>query len=239
MQGRKSNAILDAGAHRGVLPEPPRRGGSRGRHRRRRRASRSRCPTRSSARSCRSSCRRSGRTRPASRSCPSTTSTARRDAVEKVLLDEGFSVLGWRDVPVDDDVPGKSAREVMPAFRAGLRRRRPSSPATSSSATCTSRAKRIEHEVPVMLARGGVYFPSLSARVVCLQGHAHARSAAATSTPTSATRASRPRSRSCTRGSRRTPSRAGRSRTRTGCSRTTARSTPCRATRTGCAPAKA
>ena len=37
-------------------------------------------------------------------------------AVEKVLIDEGFSVLGWRDVPVDADVPGKSAREVMPAF---------------------------------------------------------------------------------------------------------------------------
>ena len=38
-------------------------------------------------------------------------------AVEKVLLDEGFTVLGWRDVPVEADVPGKSAREVMPAFR--------------------------------------------------------------------------------------------------------------------------
>ena len=38
--------------------------------------------------------------------------------VEKVLLDEGFSVLGWREyVPVESEVPGKSAREVMPAFR--------------------------------------------------------------------------------------------------------------------------
>src|SRR6476660_7770457 len=38
-------------------------------------------------------------------------------AVEKVFIDEGFRVLGWRDVPIDAAVPGKSAREVMPAFR--------------------------------------------------------------------------------------------------------------------------
>src|SRR4051794_36676155 len=38
-------------------------------------------------------------------------------AVEKVLLDEGFAVLGWREVPIDAEVPGKSAREVMPMFR--------------------------------------------------------------------------------------------------------------------------
>jgi glutamate synthase (NADPH/NADH) large chain len=38
-------------------------------------------------------------------------------ATEKVLIDEGFRILGWRAVPIDPDVPGKSAREVMPAFR--------------------------------------------------------------------------------------------------------------------------
>ena len=37
--------------------------------------------------------------------------------VEKVLADEGFSVLGWRDVPIGAEVPGASAREVMPAFK--------------------------------------------------------------------------------------------------------------------------
>ena len=36
--------------------------------------------------------------------------------VEKVLADEGFDVLGWRAVPVDPNVPGKSARELMPVF---------------------------------------------------------------------------------------------------------------------------
>src|SRR5205823_12387596 len=29
--------------------------------------------------------------------------------VEKVLADEGFDILGWRAVPVDPNVPGKSA----------------------------------------------------------------------------------------------------------------------------------
>src|SRR5690349_15299065 len=37
--------------------------------------------------------------------------------VEEILQDEGFTVLGWRDVPIVGDVPGPSAREVMPVFR--------------------------------------------------------------------------------------------------------------------------
>ena len=39
-----------------------------------------------------------------------------RDDVGKVFADEGFDVLGWREVPVDAAQPGASAREVMPAF---------------------------------------------------------------------------------------------------------------------------
>jgi len=33
---------------------------------------------------------------------------ATKDAVAKVLADEGFAVLGWRDVPVDGSRPGAS-----------------------------------------------------------------------------------------------------------------------------------
>jgi len=92
-------------------------------------------------------------------------------AVEKVLREEGFSILGWRDVPVEADVPGKSAREVMPAFRqvfidkAGLA-------GDDLERHVYLARKHLEHAVPVMLGtnRGGVYFPSLSGRVVCYKG---------------------------------------------------------------------
>src|SRR3954468_19489086 len=41
---------------------------------------------------------------------------ATKDAVAKVLAAEGFTVLGWRVVPIDGTQPGKSAQEQMPAF---------------------------------------------------------------------------------------------------------------------------
>src|SRR5450755_1657523 len=39
-----------------------------------------------------------------------------RDAVAKLLADEGFSVLGRREVPINPDGIGASARAAMPAF---------------------------------------------------------------------------------------------------------------------------
>src|SRR3954447_17801996 len=36
---------------------------------------------------------------------------------ERVVADEGQTLLGWRDVPVDKNVPGPSAAEVMPVVR--------------------------------------------------------------------------------------------------------------------------
>ncbi|MGO9873676.1 MAG: glutamate synthase large subunit [Acidimicrobiia bacterium] len=92
-------------------------------------------------------------------------------AVEKIFLDEGFSVLGWRDVPVDGDVPGKSAREVMPAFRQVFVDK-PGVVGDELERHVYIARKHLEHAVPVMLAsnRGGVYFPSLSGRVVCYKG---------------------------------------------------------------------
>src|SRR4051794_33706701 len=47
---------------------------------------------------------------------PPDTAAGTKDDVEKVLADEGFTILGWRDVPVDGTVPGKSAQELMPTF---------------------------------------------------------------------------------------------------------------------------
>ncbi|MBW3621508.1 MAG: glutamate synthase subunit alpha, partial [Actinobacteria bacterium] len=38
-------------------------------------------------------------------------------AVEKIVVDEGLRVVGWRDVPTDDSTIGSMARDVMPTFR--------------------------------------------------------------------------------------------------------------------------
>ena len=70
-----------------------------------------------------------------------------------------------------------------------------------------------------------------------LQGHAHGPAAARLLPRPAGPRAPRRRSRSSTRASRPTRSRAGSSRTRTATSPTTARSTRCAATSTGCARA--
>src|SRR6476469_9760331 len=37
--------------------------------------------------------------------------------LERIVAQEGQTLLGWRDVPVDENVPGPSAAEVMPIVR--------------------------------------------------------------------------------------------------------------------------
>ena len=158
-----------------------------------------------------------------------------RDAVAKLLVDEGF-VRARRPRGADRRL---GARRVGAAgnARASSRSssRRTISPATIElelSATSTSRASgsstRSRRLLPVALDPH-----------VRLQGHADRAAAAGLLSRPLRSRAPLRARASCTRGSRRTPSRAGRSRTRTASSRTTARSTRCRATRTGCGPARA
>ncbi|HET9728173.1 MAG TPA: glutamate synthase large subunit [Acidimicrobiia bacterium] len=85
-----------------------------------------------------------------------------RDSVDKVLADEGFAVLGWRDVPVDAACPGKSARDQMPAFHQVFASKDGLTGDELERHVYLAR-KRIEHET-------GAYFPSLSARVVVYKG---------------------------------------------------------------------
>ncbi|SPL98494.1 Glutamate synthase [NADPH] large chain [[Actinomadura] parvosata subsp. kistnae] len=83
--------------------------------------------------------------------------------IEEIAAEEGLTVLGWRDLPVDRELPGPSARAVMPHFaqlfvsdpegRTGLELDR--------LAFCLR--KRAEHEADV-------YFPSLSSRTVVYKG---------------------------------------------------------------------
>jgi glutamate synthase (NADPH/NADH) large chain len=84
------------------------------------------------------------------------------EEVDKVLRDEGFNVLGWREVPVDLSVPGASAREVAPAFRQVFVEKLGVTGLELERHVYIAR-KRAEHHTEV-------YFPSLSARVLIYKG---------------------------------------------------------------------
>jgi glutamate synthase (NADPH/NADH) large chain len=83
--------------------------------------------------------------------------------IEEIAAEEGLTVLGWRDLPVDRTLPGPSARAVMPYFKQLF----VSSPGGQSGIDLDRLAfclrKRAEHETDV-------YFPSLSARTVVYKG---------------------------------------------------------------------
>ncbi|MFI6497634.1 glutamate synthase large subunit [Nonomuraea typhae] len=83
--------------------------------------------------------------------------------IEEIAAEEGLTVLGWRDVPVDRELPGPSARAVMPFFRQLF----VAGPGGESGLELDRLAfclrKRAEHEVDV-------YFPSLSSRTIVYKG---------------------------------------------------------------------
>ncbi|MBG0829588.1 glutamate synthase large subunit [Planomonospora sp. ID67723] len=83
--------------------------------------------------------------------------------IEEIAAEEGLTVLGWRDVPVDRALPGPSARAVMPFFRQLF----VASPGGETGLALDRLAfclrKRAEHEVDV-------YFPSLSSRTIVYKG---------------------------------------------------------------------
>jgi glutamate synthase (NADPH) large chain len=85
-----------------------------------------------------------------------------KDDVAKVLADEGFDVLGWREVPVDAMQPGASAREQMPDFAQVFVVKNGLAGDELERHVYLVR-KRIEHETDA-------YFASLSARVVVYKG---------------------------------------------------------------------
>ncbi len=82
--------------------------------------------------------------------------------IEKIFVDEGFEILGWRDVPVDATVPGKTAAAAMPSFRQIFVSKFGLSGIELERHVWCAR-KRIEHE-------SGVYFPSLSCRTMVYKG---------------------------------------------------------------------
>ncbi|MET0930426.1 MAG: glutamate synthase subunit alpha, partial [Aeromicrobium sp.] len=89
---------------------------------------------------------------------------AARTAIEAMATEEGLTVLGWRDVPVNPEILGSMSRGAMPSFalmfvvaagepRSGIELDR----------VAFALRKRAEHELEV-------YFPSLSSRTLVYKG---------------------------------------------------------------------
>ncbi|MEO9224666.1 MAG: glutamate synthase large subunit, partial [Acidimicrobiales bacterium] len=101
--------------------------------------------------------------------------------VENIMASESATLLGWRDVPVDDTIIGATARAVMPTFcQVFLTVAGPDGTPLSGLAL-ERRAfvirKRTEHEITIngraSVMQGGepsVYFPSLSCRTFVYKG---------------------------------------------------------------------
>ncbi len=91
-------------------------------------------------------------------------------AVEAILEEEGFTILGWRDVPVNAEVAGPTAREAMPSFRQVFASKGDLADLELDRHVYCAR-KRIERETAAEHGEdAGVYFPSLSARTFIYKG---------------------------------------------------------------------
>ncbi|SEL27900.1 glutamate synthase large subunit [Nonomuraea pusilla] len=91
---------------------------------------------------------------------------ARSEAVariEEIAAEEGLTVLGWREPPVDRELPGPSARAVMPHFAQLFVAGPDGESGLDLDRLAFCLRKRAEHE-------SGVYFPSLSSRTVVYKG---------------------------------------------------------------------
>ena len=133
--------------------------------------------------------------------------------LEAIVEQEGQGVVCWRDVPVDPAFAGRTAAQSAPLVRQLI---------VAAGGAAADDQDAFERKLYVirrrLRARGRRRRdrPELLVAHDRLQGDAD-RAAAARLLPRPAGRAHRrPRSRSSTPGSRRTPSRAGSSRTRTG-----------------------
>ncbi|GLU45916.1 glutamate synthase large subunit [Nocardiopsis ansamitocini] len=89
-------------------------------------------------------------------------------AIERIVEEEGLSLLGWRDLPFEPRYCGPVAAEAMPFFGQLFISGRAGTPSAGLGGIELERyaycvRKRAEHEV-------GVYFPSLSPRTITYKG---------------------------------------------------------------------
>ena len=87
-----------------------------------------------------------------------------RQRIEEIAVEEGLTVLGWREVPIDPSMLGATAVSVMPSFAqlfVSAAGERLMGMALERRAFCLR--KRAERETDV-------YFPSLSSRTIAYKG---------------------------------------------------------------------
>ena len=90
-----------------------------------------------------------------------------QSAIARILNEERLELLGWREVPVNPDCLGESARRVMPYFSLMFVRGVNGESDIDLDRLLFIARKRIEHELS---ADEQTYFPSLSARTLIYKG---------------------------------------------------------------------
>ncbi len=90
-----------------------------------------------------------------------------QSAIVRILNEERLELLGWREVPVNPDCLGESARRVMPYFSLMFVRGVDGESDIDLDRLLFIARKRIEHELS---ADEQTYFPSLSARTLIYKG---------------------------------------------------------------------
>ncbi|MBI4510765.1 MAG: glutamate synthase large subunit [Deltaproteobacteria bacterium] len=95
---------------------------------------------------------------------------------ERVILEEGMRLIGWRDVPVNPQACGPSSRAVMPAIRQVFVGRGDACP-DAADEDCLERKLYVVRKKIERLAResgvapaDGFYIPSLSSRTLVYKG---------------------------------------------------------------------
>jgi glutamate synthase domain-containing protein 2/glutamate synthase domain-containing protein 1/glutamate synthase domain-containing protein 3 len=86
--------------------------------------------------------------------------------IEKIVREEGLSVLGWRDTPIDGDAIGRVARGSQPYIQQIFVARAKGMTEADLERRLYIVRKRVESEAGSM----GVYIPSLSARTIVYKG---------------------------------------------------------------------
>ncbi|PRX48247.1 glutamate synthase (NADPH/NADH) large chain [Prauserella shujinwangii] len=87
--------------------------------------------------------------------------------IERIAAEEGMRVLGWRELPVDAEHVGPTARTTMPHFtQVFLAPQRDEVTGLALERVAFVVRKRAEHA----LESSGVYFPSLSSRTIVYKG---------------------------------------------------------------------
>ncbi len=93
--------------------------------------------------------------------------------IEQTLVEEGQILLGWRDVPTDNDDLGDSVKQVEPVIRQVFIGRGDNCATTDDfERKLFIIRKRVEHAVRAAKMPGGecFYVPSMSARTICYKG---------------------------------------------------------------------